>query len=117
MDTSTKLEAADLKLAAQFTCTTTPGAIKLDAYPLLVHSPMQASHNHPAFKAQYDPLVHGALIRTEDRGVSVADIVVKAAEMPDTEALAKHFGTTSAHVRQAIDYAVATSAPASEAIK
>jgi uncharacterized protein (DUF433 family) len=74
----------------QFAVTHVPGAIRLDGFPLLVHAPAQ----------------HGPGIRTEDRGIPVADIVAAAAEQSDHDALAEHFETTAAHVRQALAYSL-----------
>lgn len=83
-----------LKLNLSMAVTHKPGAdLSVHAYPLLVHAPGQ----------------HGPGIRTEDHGIAVADIVVKAAELPSYEALAAHFGTTPDHVAQAIAYAIAAS--------
>jgi hypothetical protein len=68
-----------------------PGAVRLDGYPLLAHAP-----------AQWGPGV-----RTEDVGASVAEIAVAAAESPDHDALAARFGTTPAHIAEAVRYALA----------
>lgn len=69
-----------------------PGAVKLDGYPLLVFAPIE----------------HGPGIRTEDNGTLVSDIATAAAESPDFGQLAAKFGTTEAHVADALKYAVAT---------
>lgn len=69
-----------------------PGAVKLDGYPLLTFAPLQ----------------HGAGIRTEDNGTPVADIAVAAVQTPDLATLAAKFGTSAAHVADALKYAVAT---------
>jgi hypothetical protein len=69
-----------------------PGAVKLDGYPLLTFAPLQ----------------HGAGIRTEDNGTPVSDIADAAAASPDLGTLAAKFGTSEAHVADALKYAVAT---------
>ncbi len=59
---------------------------RLDGFPLLAHSPAQ----------------WGEGVRTEDRGIPVAEIA--AAHAGDFAATAAKFGTTEAHVRQAVAY-------------
>jgi hypothetical protein len=78
-------------------------ARRLEAYPLLVVAPLQESHAHPAFGRE-DQVDHGPMLRTEDRGVPVADIAAAAGTTPDPGALAERFGTTAEHVRQALAY-------------
>jgi len=90
-------DLAKLKLKLGFAVTHKPGAVRLDAYPLLAYAPAQ----------------HGPGIRTEDKGIPVADIVAKVAELPSFDALAAHFGTTADHVAQALAYAVEVSPAAS----
>lgn len=68
-----------------------PGAVRLDAYPLLAYAPTQ----------------HGAGVRTEDKGVAVADIATEYAVNPSVDAVAEKFGTTPAHVVDALKYAEA----------
>jgi hypothetical protein len=55
--------------------------------------------NHPRY---------GSKAFTEDGAASVEDIALAACETPDYVVLASRFGTTPEHVRQAVDYAVAT---------
>ncbi len=50
---------------------------------------------------------HGSKVFTEDGAASVEDIALDVAATPSYEALALKHGTTSEHVRQAIDYALA----------
>jgi hypothetical protein len=110
-----KISDDDLKhLAVNCTieCTHKLGAVRLDSFPLLVFAPMQESHDHPDFSAAHNPLVHGNAVRTEDRGILVSDIVVKAATMPDYQQLADYFGTSTEHIHQVIDYAVKASTSA-----
>lgn len=90
--TGIEIPVERIKIALKADVTHKPGAVRLDEYPLLVYAPTQ----------------HGAGIRTEDRGVPVAKIAAKAVEMPDHDQLAEHFGTTAAHVKQAIAYVLAT---------
>jgi uncharacterized protein (DUF433 family) len=66
-----------------------PGAVKLDGFPLLAFSPSQ----------------YGPGVRTEDRGVPVEAIATEYAANPDAEAVAAKFGTTAAHVADALKYA------------
>jgi uncharacterized protein (DUF433 family) len=68
-----------------------PGAVKLDGYSLLAYAPGQ----------------YGPGVRTEDKGVPVADIATEFAVNPNAEAVAAKFGTTAAHVADAIRYAAA----------
>ncbi len=65
----------------------------LDAFPLLAWMV-----SHPR---------HGSKIFTEDGAASVEAVALEAAVMPSYEALAVKHGTTSEHVRQAIEYALA----------
>jgi hypothetical protein len=76
----------------QLSVTAKPGAFKLDhvKYPLLVYAPLQ----------------WGPGIRTEDNGTLVHDIAVASSTVTDYDALARQFGTTGEHVRQAIAYAL-----------
>jgi uncharacterized protein (DUF433 family) len=91
-----------LKASMGFNVTHKPGAdLSVLDYPLLVYAPNQ----------------HGPGIRTEDKGIAVADIVNKAAEMPDYNQLAEHFGTTPDHIEQAIAYAVAATPSETEPVK
>jgi uncharacterized protein (DUF433 family) len=69
-----------------------PGAVRLDAYPLLVYAPSQ----------------HGPGVRTEDKGVEVSAIVDDLALGLGVDAVAAKHGTTEAHVEDAVKYAVAT---------
>jgi hypothetical protein len=69
-----------------------PGALRLDGFPLLVHSP-----------AQWGPGV-----RTEDNGTPVESIA--AAHAGDFAATATKFGTSEKHVRQAVAYTIAMGA-------
>lgn len=83
-----------IKFTGNCACLHKPGAVRLDGYPLLVHAPS----------------VHGPGIRTEDKGVKVEDIAAEFAVNPSHEAVAAKFGTTDAHVADAIRYAVAAGA-------
>lgn len=65
----------------------------LDAYPLLCWAV-----SHP---------IHGSKVFTEDGSASVEAIAMAAAESSNTEAIAAKYGTTPAHVEQAIAYALA----------
>lgn len=88
------IDLSDLDVSVGVNVTHKPGAdLSIHDYPLLVHAPGQ----------------HGPGVRTEDNGTPVADIVGKAAEMPDYDQLAEHFKTSRAHVEQAVAYAVAAS--------
>lgn len=80
-----------IKITGTATVLHKPGAVKLDGFPLLAFAPSQ----------------HGPGIRTEDKGVPVADIATEYAVNPDAEAVAAKFGTTAAHVAEAIRYAAA----------
>jgi uncharacterized protein (DUF433 family) len=68
-----------------------PGAVKLDGFPLLAYAPAQ----------------HGPGVRTEDVGASVADIATEYAVNPSVGAVAAKYGTTEAHVVDALKYAEA----------
>lgn len=68
-----------------------PGSIRLDGFPLLVHA----------------PATWGEGVRTEDNGTSIGDILAASGLiLPDCEALARRFGTSARHVRQALAYAI-----------
>ncbi len=71
-----------------------PGAIRLDGFPLLTHAPEQ----------------WGEGVRTEDNGTPVDAIFAayhRAPEIDQFESIAVRFGTTEAHVRQAVAYTIA----------
>lgn len=82
--------------AALVKSTGKPGRDGLKGFPLLVHAPAQ----------------WGRGVRTEDKGVLVSDIAIKASEVPDRAALASLFGTTESHVDQALKYAEKVSSQA-----
>lgn len=63
----------------------------IDAYPLLCWAP-----GHP---------VHGNKVFTEDGRASLGDIAAAHLDSTDPATIAATFGTTAAHVRQAVDYA------------
>lgn len=63
----------------------------LHDFPLLAWMPV-----HPK---------HGDVVFTEDQKASVHDIVIALAETPSFARLAARFGTTEAHVAQAVGYA------------
>ena len=64
----------------------------LDAYPLLGWM-----NDHPR---------HGRKVFTEDGAATVEEIALAACETPGLDILANRFGTTPAHVHQAIAYAL-----------
>ena len=68
-----------------------PGAVRLDAYPLLVYAPIQ----------------HGPAICTEDNQTPVENLAKAFAVNPLVDDVAALYQTTPAHVRQAIQYAQA----------
>jgi hypothetical protein len=72
----------------RFDVTHKPDALRLDGFSLLCCAPDQ----------------WGPGVRTEDRGIPVADIV--AAHTGDFAATAARVGTTEAHVRQAVAYSL-----------
>jgi uncharacterized protein (DUF433 family) len=74
------------------TATNPRGVPSLADYPLLVHAPKQ----------------HGEGIRTEDVGASVDEIAAAYAKKKDAKKIAEQFGTTAAHVEQAVKYAKGT---------
>jgi hypothetical protein len=80
-----------LRLDALATVLHRPVAVKLKGFPLLVYAPTQ----------------YGEGVRTEDNGTPVEAIVAIAAEsaVADPDALAGLFGTTRAHIKQALHYA------------
>jgi len=71
-------------------CVARPGSVSLDAYPLLTFAPEQ----------------YGKGIRTEDKGVSVAEIAEAFAVNPNIYAIATQFATTVNHVADAIKYSI-----------
>lgn len=95
------VELTQLKCTGKGTC---DGGAKprppLHDYPLLAW--MHAGHH-----------VHGKSVFTEDQKASVADIAAALPTTPDLSALAKQFGTTEEHVRQAVAYAVSAGVLAS----
>lgn len=68
------------------------GVVRTDGFSLLVYAPAQ----------------WGEGVRTEDNGTPVAAIVAASADDPDRESLARRFGTTVAHVKQALAYGLMT---------
>jgi hypothetical protein len=67
-----------------------PGAVKLDGFPRLAYAPGQ----------------WGPGVRTEDKGVPVAEIATAfATASGNPGAVAKQFNTTEAHVMDAVRYA------------
>lgn len=67
--------------------------VQLDHYPLLAWTHL--GHEK-----------HGNDVFTEDQRASVVEIARALTETPDFKALAEKFGTTEAHVVQAVDYAI-----------
>src|SRR5271157_3556637 len=51
---------------------------------------------------------HGSKVFTEDGAASVETIALQVSTTPSYEALAAKHGTTAEHVRQAIEYALAS---------
>lgn len=68
-----------------------PDPVTLDGFPLLVRAP------------QYG---HG--VATEDNGTPALALAAAVRVIPDHAILAEQFGTTEAHIRQALEYAEAT---------
>jgi len=86
------IDTGPIQIIGSVECVARPGAVSLDAFPLLAFAPEQ----------------YGAGIRTEDKGVSVADIATAYATNPDANAIAAQFATSAAHIADAIRYAIAT---------
>lgn len=72
---------------------------KFPDHPLLAYPKLAWMNDHER---------HGHKVFIEDQAATVEDIALAACETPDFEILATRFGTTAEHIRQAIDYAVAT---------
>ncbi len=91
-----QFDADDVIVSAKCTVTRPPGGLDLTPWPLLVCA----------------PAVWGEGIRLEDNGTSVKDIADAAGSHPIIDVLtltelANRFGTTNAHIEQALRYAQA----------
>lgn len=73
-------------------CVARPGTVLLTDFPLLVYAPEQ----------------YGGYIRTEDNGTTVLAIAEAYVVNPNINAIATQFATSTAHVADAIRYAIAT---------
>jgi uncharacterized protein (DUF433 family) len=86
------IDTGPIKIVGTADCVARPGSVRLDEFPLLVFAPEQ----------------FGLGIRTEDKGVSVAQIAEAFAVNPNANAIAAQFATTVDHIADAIRYAIAT---------
>jgi hypothetical protein len=88
-DANVLLQSIEIK--GEATVLHAPGAVTLDAYPLLV----------------YAPIHHGPAVCTEDNQTPVEEIVKAFAVNPNAVDVAALYHTTTHHVFQAIQYAQA----------